>query len=242
MKTPDEFSDYYADLLDGRYDCVVRIALSGYFCLGQQGGGFRHWWRHLTGSDATLDQKHLWEMAGRFSRRVHADAKRRRIPLRHCDPGVRKHELAEQYRPQDPTFTGVFLILVAKAPALVWEVTQSAGSIPHLTRKTPWPYVNHYPFHILDKDWGHLTFNLSGHPPFGVQVLLNGHEWVKRRARQRTVPATKEGNSFVGGSDFHALDRLADALCDAHAINRRAKVCTRWVSANCLCFSLTREE
>ena len=41
MKTHDEFSDYYADLLDGRYDCVDRIVLNGYFALGQQGGGFR---------------------------------------------------------------------------------------------------------------------------------------------------------------------------------------------------------
>jgi hypothetical protein len=55
MKTHDEFSDYYANLLDGRYDCVDRIVLNGYFRLAQQGGGFRHWWRQLTGSDATLD-------------------------------------------------------------------------------------------------------------------------------------------------------------------------------------------
>ncbi len=242
MKTHDEFSDYYADLLDGRYDCVDRIVLNGYFALGQQGGGFRYWWRQLTGSDATLDQEHVREMAGRFSRRVHAYAKRRRIPLRHCAPGVRKHELAERYRPTDPAFTGVFLILVAKAPALVWEVTKSAGGVPHLTRKTPWPYVNHYHFHILDKDWGHLTFKLSGHPPFGVQVSLNGHEWVERRARKRPVPAVKEGNCFIGGSDFPALDRLAESLCDAHAIDRLAKVCERWVYASCLCFGLTREE
>ncbi len=188
MKTHDEFSDYYADLLDGRYDCVDRIVLNGYFALGQQGGGFRYWWRQLTGSDATLDQEHVREMAGRFSRRVHAYAKRRRIPLRHCAPGVRKHELAERYRPTDPAFTGLFLILVAKAPALVWEVTQSAGGVPHLTRKTPWPYVNHYHFPILDKDWGHLTFKLSGHPPFGVQVSLNGHEWVERRPRTGADP------------------------------------------------------
>ena len=32
--------------------------------LGQQGGGFRAWWRQLTNSDGTLDQDHLLRMAG----------------------------------------------------------------------------------------------------------------------------------------------------------------------------------
>lgn len=242
MKTHDEVSDYFANLLDGRYDCVDRIVLHGYFALAQQGGGFRYWWRELTGSDATLDQQHLRELAGRFSRRVHAYAKRRRIPLRHCAPGVRKPELAEQYRPTAPTFTGVFLILVAKAPALVWEVTQSGGGVPHLSRKTPWPYVNHDPFHVLDKDGGHLPCTLSGHPPFGVQVARTGHEGVERRARQRHVPAVKEGNCCLGGSDFPALDRLAEALCAASAVDRLGKVCERWVATSCLCFALTRDE
>jgi hypothetical protein len=242
MNQHDDFSDYYEDLLEGRYDCPDRIVLNGYFSLGQQGGGFRSWWRRLTGSDATLDQAHVLGMAGRFSRRVHAYAKRHRIPLIHCAPGRRKHEIAEQYRPTDPTFTGLFLILVAKAPALVWEVTMSRGGVPHLARKTPWPYVNHYHFHIIDPDWGHVTFKLSGHPPFGVQVMLNGHEWVERRARQGTISAVKEGNCFVGGSDLRAVDRLADALCDDRTIGRVTEVCDRWVYSTCLCFGLDREE
>ena len=57
-------------------------------------------------------------MAGRFSRRVHAYAQRRHIPLRHCDNGVRKHDQAEQYRPTGPPFPGVFLIRVARAPGV----------------------------------------------------------------------------------------------------------------------------
>jgi hypothetical protein len=242
MKQDDDFSDYYEDLLEGRYDCPDRIVLNGYFSLGQQGGGFRHWWRRLTGSDTTLDQEHVRGMAGRFSRRVHAYAKRRRIPLIHCEPGVRKHELAEQHRPADPKFTGLFLILVAKAPALVWEVATSAQGVPHLTRKTPWPYVNHDHFHVIDKEWGHLTCKRSGHPPFGVQVMLNGHEWVERRARRRGIAAVKEGNCFVGGSDRRAVDRLGDALCEAHAIGRVGEVCERWLYSTCLCFGLDRAE
>jgi hypothetical protein len=242
MKQTDDFSEYYQDLLEGRYDCPDRIVVNGYFSLGQQGGGFRVWWRRLTGSDETLDQEHILRLAGRFSRRVHAYAKRRRIPLLHCEPGVRKHELAEQHRPADPNFRGLFLILVAKAPALVWEVTTSRRGVPHLARKTPWPYVNHDHFHVIDKEWGHVTFKLSGHPPFGVQVMLNGHEWVERRAQKRAISAVKEGNCFVGGSDLRALDRLADALCDERAIGRVTEVCDRWVYSTCLCFALDREE
>jgi len=237
MRTPDDFSTYHADLLDGLYDCVDRIVLNGYFPLGQQGGAFRTWWRQLTGSDETLDQQHLRQMAGRFSRRVHAWADKCKVPLLHCASGQRKHELADKYVPTDPGFQGIFLILVAKAPGLVWEVKRSDKGVPHLQRRTPWPYVNHYHFHIIDPDWGHITIKMSGHPPFGIQVMLNGHEWVDRQARKQTISSQREGNCFVGGS-IQALDQLADTLRRKSAIGRVAKVCDRWVLSACLCFAL----
>src|SRR5258708_30942555 len=121
MKENDDFSSYYQNLIEGRYDCVDRIVVNGYFSRGHTGGGFRTWWRELMGTDDTLDQAHLLRLAGRFSRRVHAYAKANALPLLHCAPGERKHELAEKHLPKDPSFTGLFLILVAKAPALVWE-------------------------------------------------------------------------------------------------------------------------
>ncbi len=110
-----------------------------------------------------------------------------------------------------------------------------------LERKKPWPYVNHYHFHLIDPEWGHLTIKMSGHPPFGVQIMLNGHEWVERQARAQAISLEKEGNCFVGGS-FQALDQLAETLCDEHAIGRLAEVCDRWVYSSCLCFALTIEE
>ncbi len=241
MQQLDDFSAYHDELLEGHYDCIDRIVLNGYFPLGQQGGGLRTWWRQLTGSDETLDQAHLQRMAGRFSRRLHAWAKKQGIPLIHCAAGERKHDLAERYLPQDSGVHGLFLILVAKAPGLVWEVTHSKNGVPHLQRKTPWPYVNHYHFHIIDPDWGHITIKMSGHPPFGIQVMLNGHEWVERQARRQTISASKEGNCFVGGS-FQALDQLADTLCDEHAIGRLSEVCDRWAYSSCLCFALDLEE
>ncbi|MBU0496112.1 MAG: hypothetical protein KKA73_18225 [Chloroflexi bacterium] len=162
-----EFSTYYADFLAGTYDCVDRIVLNAYFRMGHSPGGFRTWWRQLYGSDADLDKTHLMRLAERFSRRVHAHAKAQQIPILHCDPGERKHEIAEQYLPADPAFVGVFLILVSRAPAPVWDVQRTkGGKIGHLTKKIA--YVNHYSFHILDPEWGHVTIKMSGHPPLYI--------------------------------------------------------------------------
>jgi hypothetical protein len=70
--------------------------------------------------------------------------------------------------------TGVFLVLAAKAPASVWQVSrsESSGLISNIAKKPA--YVNHYSFHIMDPQWGHVTIKMSGHPPFPAQVILNG--------------------------------------------------------------------
>jgi hypothetical protein len=66
----DGLSTLYQDLLSGSYDCVDRIVLNAYFRMGHNPGGFRVWWRALTGSDNTLENAYLMRLAGRFSRRI----------------------------------------------------------------------------------------------------------------------------------------------------------------------------
>jgi len=150
------------------------------------------WWRELYGSEENLDDNHLMRMAGRFSRRLRAWAKANDIPVKYCSPGERKHKIAEEHLSAKPVKPGLFLILVSKAPALVWEVQKTGtGKIGQLAPKDPWPYVNHYSFHILDPDWGHVTIKMSGRPPFGAQVILNGHEYVAAEARKAGVEFTK---------------------------------------------------
>ena len=75
----------------------------------------------------------------------------------------------------------------------MWDVSPKH----RLERKKPMPYVNHYSFHILDPDWGHVTIKISGHPPFPAQVILNGHEYVACQARKAGIQFTKEGNCFT---------------------------------------------
>jgi hypothetical protein len=75
-------------------------------------------------------------MAGRFKRRLEAYAKKNKIPFLNCQTGERKHQKAEPYIPQDAQFKGVFLILVGRAPAPVWEVERNRkNQITNLYRK-----------------------------------------------------------------------------------------------------------
>ena len=233
----DGLSTLYQDLLVGSYDCVDRIVLNAYFRMGHDPGGFRVWWRALTGSDETLENAYLMRMAGRFSRRVRGYAKAHDIPVIDCSVGQRKHDLAEEYLAKTRITEGLFLVLVGRAQAPVWDVSAQH----HIERKKPMPYVNHYSFHILDRDWGHLTIKISGHPPFPAQVILNGHEYVACQARKAGIVFTKEGNCFTTISDAAGLAKIADTLSEHRAIGRLSQLCERWIYT-CVCFALDFDE
>ena len=237
----DDFSARYGDLINGSYDCVDRVVLNAWFPMGVNPGGFRTWWRRLHGGDDQLDNTHLMRMAGRFARRVKAWAAANGVPVIFCKAGERKHLIAEEYLETHVVTTGVFLILAAKAPAAVWKVHRSArGVITNLEKKRE--YVYHYSFHIMDPAFGHLTVKMSGHPPFGAQVMLNGHEYVAVAAQGEGIGFTKEGNCFTEIADPQRLARVADAWPRDAAIGRLGQVCDRWIYSACLCFGLDTSE
>src|SRR5205807_338791 len=103
------------------------------------------------GSEEKLDNAHLMRMAGRSSRRVRGFARAHGVPVIDCRRGERKHEIAEEYLATHTVKRGLFLILVARAIAPVWDVQHWASGAVRLAKKTP--YVNHYSFHRF----GNLT-------------------------------------------------------------------------------------
>src|SRR5262249_42310546 len=210
--------------------------------MGVNPGGLRTWWRRLHGgSDDQLDDTHLMRMAGRFARRVKAWAAANGVPLIFCKAGERKHLIAEEDLETHAVTTGGVLILAARAPAAVWKVRRSArGVITNIEKKRE--YVYHYSFHIMDPAFGHLVIKMSGHPPFGAQVILNGHEYVAVAAQGEGIGFVKEGNCFTEIADPQRLARVADAWPQQAAIGRLGQVCDRWIYTACLCFGLDLAE
>jgi hypothetical protein len=238
----DELSNYYGDFLDGSYNCVDRIVLNAHFGLCYSAGGFRSWWRRLhNGSEEELDNMHLMRMAGRFSRRVRGYAKAHGIPVIECSSEERKHKIAEEHLKNNPPRKGLFLILVGRAIAIRWEVKRSGrGVIRNLEAKRV--FINHYSFHIIDPDWGHITIKMSGHPPFSAQIILNGHEYVACQSQKAGIPFTKEGNCFTIIPKPADLAEVADTLFESRTIGRLSQVCEAWIYSACLCFGLDLDE
>jgi hypothetical protein len=171
---------------------VDRVVLNAFFSIGHNPGGFRCWWRRLHGSYDQLDDAHLMRTAGRFARRVKAWAAANGVPVIFCKAGERKHLIAEQYLEENSVPPGVFLILVARAPTSVWKVHRSArGVITRLEKKRE--HVCHCSFHIMDPVFGHLTVKMSGHPPFGAQVIHTGTSTSRSPRRPRASGSPRRG-------------------------------------------------
>jgi len=237
----DAFSDYYRDYLTTSYDCVDRIVLNAFYIRGCIPGGFRLMWRDIYGSDDNLDNTHLMRFAQRTGRRIRAFAKERNIPVIDCRKNERKDNIAANYIPDAPNFTGVFLILVGRAPAPVWDVQMTKdGRIKNIARKQS--FVNHYHFHIMDAEWGHIIIRMCGHLPFSTQVILNGHEYVALQAQNLGIDFTKEDNCFTETADAARLGTVAETLSQNGAAGRLAGVCERWLYTACLCFALSSDE
>jgi hypothetical protein len=83
---------------------------------------------------------------------------------------------------------------------------------------------------------------MAGHPPFGAQVILNGHEYAACRASQAGLEFAKEGNCFTQVTNAAALATSADTLSEARTVGRLTRVCERWIYSACLCFALDTEE
>jgi hypothetical protein len=83
---------------------------------------------------------------------------------------------------------------------------------------------------------------MSGHPPFGAQVIWNGHEYVAAQAQKAGVEFTKEENCFTAVSHAADLAKIADTLSQKETAGHLRQLCERWIYSTCLCFALDREE
>ena len=180
----------------------------------------------------------MMRYAGRFSRRAQSFCKKKNIPLVYYKTGERKHGEAERIKPKYKLFIGIYAIFVSRAPSLLWEVKRFNNNPIDARRKNKTSLVDHYYFHIVDKNRGHITVRMCARPPFSCNIILNGHEWVGRHEGYNKLEVTKEGNCFTSYNDGEKLAQIAGTL----KINGQfERACQRWVYS-CLWFAMDKKQ
>ena len=238
----DQLTSDYSSLLDGCYDSLDRIVLNGYYCRAQSNGGFRLFWRELYGNEEKLNNAELMRCAGRYSRRLSRWCSKNNIPLLDACSGERKTDWYKDHLPSDPDFRGVFCIITNRAPAPLRKVTTYKSGAIDIHTKKPYPYAKHYFFHIMDPEWGHVIIRICPHPPFNVQIILNGHNYLEKILQEQNIIFTKKENCFTEISHADGLQDSADTMKADGFGGRVRKLCQRWVYSCCLNFALTDKQ
>lgn len=213
MPTVEEIIKEHVSL---EISCVDRVYLNGYVPALMHPGGLVNFLRLHLGqpipSPAVLRKIH-----DEFVRRVKRFAEAEKIPVIHFERGQRKDDVVAVYRKRFKKEEGVVVIGIAQEKASSYRArTERRGKWVHFDYSRQIVNVNHYYFYIQDRQFGPIFIKVCSYAPWGMKLCLNGHEWVKCRARRQGLEFESLDNGFLSCEEPAWLQRLCHELDGGH--------------------------
>jgi hypothetical protein len=137
-------------------------------------------------------------MTTAYKAAVEAFARENGIPLFHFERGVRKDDVAAEYRERHGEKEGVVFIGIAQERAYAFKARKQVDGkrvFFHYSRQSV--YVNHYYFYLQDRDFGPAFIKVCTYAPYAVKICLNGNEWAKCRLQQHGIAYQDTGRIGV---------------------------------------------
>ena len=192
-------------------ECIDRVYLNGYIPNLQIGGQLVNFMRHRgypIPSPAILGR---W--TDEYKRTVESFANEKGIDLLHFERGVRKDDVAAEYRKRHGDKEGILFIGIAQERAYAFKAGKRVqGKMVGFEYSRQSVFVNHYYFYIQDEDFGPAFIKVCTYAPYAVKICLNGNEWVKRQLRQRGIQFEALDNGFLSCEDPSTLQEICDEL------------------------------
>ena len=192
-------------------ECIDRIYLNGYIPTLQTPGQlvkFLHHRGYEIPSPAILGK-----MTREYKAAVEAFANEKGVDLIHFERGVRKDDIAAEYRERQGEKEGVLFIGIAQERAHAYKAHKRVqGKMVGFDYSRQSVFVNHYYFYIQDEDFGPAFIKVCTYAPYAVKVCLNGHEWAKRQLMKRGIAFEALDNGFLSCEDPEALQEVCNQL------------------------------
>lgn len=142
------------------------------------------------------DTKQLAEAAGR--------------PVRYLSSSrTSKEEAAREILKKNPVDSGLICVLTCVEPCMSYEVHRNRQ------RKILQPRAGirkclHLYYYFLDPELGLMHARLQSWFPFGIQICLNGREWLAHQMDRAGIAYRQRDNCFTWIEDLPAAQRLMD--------------------------------
>lgn len=193
-------------------ECLDRLYLNGYVpCLQMPGQLVTFLTAHR--GNTIPSPVLLQRISEEFVRAVRAFAQENQIPLIHFEHGVRKDDVAAEYRQAFTAPEGVVFIGIAQEKAQAFKASKRTdGKKVGFDYTRQGVFVNYYYFYLQDPDFGPAFLKVCSYAPFGIKVYLNGHEWAKQQLIPAGIGFEALDNGFLSCPDAAQLQAVGDRL------------------------------
>ncbi len=121
---------------------------------------------------------------------------------------VRKDRLVKEMIEQEHIEEGLICVLACVEPCKSFAVVgRGRLSVKLLQRK-----CLHYYYYFMDREFGLMHVRVQSWLPFGIQVCINGREYLRRRLDAAGIGYEKRENCFTRIDDMAAAQRMLEEL------------------------------
>jgi hypothetical protein len=123
---------------------------------------------------------------------------------------VSKEDLAQEIARRDGITQGLICVLRCVEPCMSFSIRRDDHG--HFRFMSQERKCLHLYFYYLDREFGLMHVRLATWLPFGIQVCVNGREYLARRMAQAGIGFEKRDNCFTRIDDLPRAQRFLDAL------------------------------
>lgn len=137
---------------------------------------------------------------------------------KHCGRGIiyipsiniRKEELAHNMQKESNIKDGLIGVWSCVESCTTYRSTFDAtAGYPSLRLEKS--RCKHLYFYFDHHDYGFMSIRLQTWAPYGIQIAINGREWLRRSLEKEKCEYIVEGNKFLHIEDYELAQRLLDS-------------------------------
>lgn len=160
--------------------------------------------------------KDFGQFAEMLSARIKAHAEtyalKHKRPYRYIGSSkISKEEIAREIMERDKITRGLICVLTCIEPCQTFSIRRDRET-KKLVLESKQRKCLHIYFYYIDREFGLMHVRLQTWLPFGIQVCVNGREWLARQMDRVGIKYTKRDNCFSYIEDVDAAQQLMGRL------------------------------